>query len=84
MGRRRLLSLRPAGWMGVLVGGYFFRAPEDASLPWYRLYHTKVQIWMFLFAFLGNYFTEYFYEVLHMQYGFEATWNVEPRPRSCS
>ena len=67
-------------WLGVLLGGYFFRAPEDAGRPWYRLYHTKFQIWMFVFAFLGNYFTEYFYEVLHMQYGFETRWNLNQVP----
>ncbi|HBZ69396.1 MAG TPA: hypothetical protein DEP35_06555 [Deltaproteobacteria bacterium] len=67
-------------WMGVFVGGYFFRASEDVNRPWYRLYHTKFQIWMLLFAFLGNYFTEYFYEVLHMQYGFETKWNVNNVP----
>lgn len=66
-------------WSGVLAGGYLCRAPQD-DRPWYRLYHTKFQIWMFLFAFLGNYFTEYFYEVLHMQYGFETTWNVNDVP----
>jgi cycloeucalenol cycloisomerase len=67
-------------WMGVLLGGYLFRAPEDTGRPWYRLYHTKFQIWMFVFAFLGNYFTEYFYEVLHMQYGFATRWNVNHVP----
>lgn len=67
-------------WMGVVVGGYVFRAAEDAGRPWHRLYHTKFQIWMFVFAFLGNYFTEYFYEVLHMQYGFETRWNVNDVP----
>src|SRR5262249_20249059 len=48
-------------WLGELLGGYAFRAPEDAARPWWRLYHTKFQIWMFVFAFLGNYFTQYFY-----------------------
>jgi hypothetical protein len=67
-------------WMGELAGGYCFRAPEDAGRPWWRLYHTKFQIWMFVFAFLGNYFTEYFYEVLHMQYGFETRWNLNHVP----
>jgi cycloeucalenol cycloisomerase len=67
-------------WLGVLLGGYWLRAPEDAGRPWWRLYHTKFQIWMFLFAFLGNYFTEYFYEVLHMQYGFETRWNLNQVP----
>jgi hypothetical protein len=67
-------------WLGVLAGGYAFRAPEDAGRPWWRLYHTKFQIWMFVFAFLGNYFTEYFYEVLHLQYGFETRWNLNQVP----
>lgn len=67
-------------WMGLVLGGYAFRAPEDAARPWYRLYHTKFQIWMFVFAFLGNYFTEYFYEVLHMHYGFGTRWNVNHVP----
>jgi hypothetical protein len=67
-------------WMGLVIGGYFFRCPEDAGRPWYRLYHTKFQIWMFVFAFLGNYFSEYFYEILHMQYGFQTEWNVNHVP----
>jgi cycloeucalenol cycloisomerase len=69
-----------AVWLGVLLGGYAFRAPEDAGRRWYQLYHTKFQIWMFVFAFLGNYFTEYFYEVLHMEYGFETRWNLNHVP----
>jgi cycloeucalenol cycloisomerase len=67
-------------WLGVVVGGYLLRAPEDAGRPWYRIYHTKFQLWMFVFAFLGNYWSEYFYEVLHMQYGFETTWNLNDVP----
>jgi len=67
-------------WAGVLAGGYLWRAPEDAGRPWHRLYHTKFQIWMFVFAFLGNYFTQYFYEVLHMQYGFRTRWNLNHVP----
>jgi cycloeucalenol cycloisomerase len=67
-------------WAGLVIGGYLLRAPEDAGRPWYRLYHTKLQIWMFVFAFLGNYFTEYFYEMLHMQYGFQTKWNVNHVP----
>ncbi|HXK21807.1 MAG TPA: hypothetical protein VMS55_03925 [Myxococcota bacterium] len=67
-------------WLGLLLGGYAFRAPEDAARPWWRLYHTKLQIWMFVFAFLGNYFTEYFYEVLHLEYGFETRWNLNEAP----
>jgi hypothetical protein len=67
-------------WALVLAGGYVFRAPEDAGRPWWRLYHTKYQVWMFAFAFLGNWWTEYFYEVLHMQYGFRTRWNLNAVP----
>ena len=67
-------------WLGGLAGGYLFRAPEDAGRPWWRLYHTKFQLWMFVFAFLGNYWSEYFYEVLHMQYGFRTRWNLHHVP----
>jgi cycloeucalenol cycloisomerase len=69
-----------AVWLGVLGGGYAFRAPEDAGRRWWQLYHTKFQLWMFVFAVLGNYFTEYFYEVLHLQYGFETRWNLNRVP----
>jgi cycloeucalenol cycloisomerase len=67
-------------WLGVVAGGYLRRAPEDAGRPWWRLYHTKFQLWMFVFAFLGNYWSEYFYEVLHMHYGFRTRWNLHQVP----
>ncbi len=67
-------------WLGGLAGGYLLRAPEDAGRPWWRLYHTKFQLWMFLFAFLGNWWSEYFYEILHMQYGFRTHWNLHHVP----
>lgn len=67
-------------WLGCLLGGYPFRTPEEEGLRWHQRYHTKFQLWIFVFAFLGNYYTEYFYEVLHMQYGFETRWNLNDVP----
>jgi hypothetical protein len=67
-------------WALLLAGGWIFRAPEDAGKPWWRLYHTKYQAFMFVFAFLGNWWSEYFYEILHMQYGFRTTWNLNSVP----
>ncbi len=67
-------------WLGVLLPPYVRRVPEDRGKPALALYHSKFQAWMFLFAFLGNYWTKYFYEVLHMQYGFPTTWHVNHVP----
>lgn len=67
-------------WLGALVPPYFLRAAEDRGRPAASLYHSKFQLWMFVFAFLGNYWTEYFYQILHMQYGFATTWNVNDVP----
>jgi cycloeucalenol cycloisomerase len=67
-------------WLGVLVPPFLLRAPEDRRKPILALYHTKFQVWMFLFAFFGNYWTKYFYEVLHMHYGFATAWNVNHVP----
>lgn len=68
-------------WLGVLLPPFFWRHPLDQNRPFYQMFHFKFQLWMFLFAFLGNYFgTAYFYEVLHMHYGFRTTWNVNHVP----
>jgi cycloeucalenol cycloisomerase len=74
------MTLGVGVWLGLLVGGYIRRVPEDRERPWHRLYHTKFMVWMFIFAFLGNYYTEYFYEILHLQYGFETRWNLNHVP----
>jgi len=67
-------------WLVCLAGGWVLRAPEDAGRPWWRVYHTKFQLWMFVFAFLGNWWSEYFYEILHMHYGFRTRWNLHEVP----
>jgi cycloeucalenol cycloisomerase len=76
-----LLTLGVGLWVIVLAGGYVLRADEDRDLPWHRLYHAKLQAFVAVFAFIGNYFgTRYFYEVLDMHYGFRATVTLNDVP----
>lgn len=76
-GDRPLMIFGVGLWLGVLVGGVAAARGDRAV----RRVHAKFQTWMFLFAFLGNYFgTSYFYSVLHMHYGFATTWNVNDAP----
>jgi len=67
-------------WLPVLLGPLLWRAPEDRGKRFWKLYGFKIHAWLFLFAFFGNYITFYFYEVLHMHYGFRTEWNVNNTP----
>jgi cycloeucalenol cycloisomerase len=68
-------------WIALVVAGFVRRAPEDRGRPFHRLYHAKLQLFVAVFGFLGNWFgTRYFYEVLDMHYGFRTRlyWNDVP------
>jgi cycloeucalenol cycloisomerase len=67
-------------WLGVLLPPFFWRAAADRGKPALALYHAKFQAWMLLFAFFGNWWSKYFYEVLHMQYGFPTPWTLNHVP----
>jgi len=67
-------------WLACLAGGYLWRAPSDRGRPWHQLAHSKLQLFLLIFACLGNYYSEYFYEILHMHYGFGARWNIHGAP----
>lgn len=67
-------------WIALLIGGYALAPASERARPWWRRTHTKFQAWMFIFAFLGNYYSEYFYEILHMHYGFGTSWNLHQVP----
>jgi cycloeucalenol cycloisomerase len=76
-----LLAFGCGLWVVLLAAGFVFRAPEDHGLPFYRLYHFKLSVFIGTLAFLGNYFgTRYFYEVLDMHYGFRVRWNLNDVP----
>jgi cycloeucalenol cycloisomerase len=45
-------------------------------MPWYERYTTKANLWVFCFAWIGNYFwTHYFYRILGAHYTFQA-WRL--------
>lgn len=69
-------------WLGVLLPPFVRPSAADrgAGTPWHARFHTKFQAWMFVFAFLGNYRTDWFYDVLGMQYGFPTHWNLNNVP----
>ncbi len=67
-------------WIALLVGGHLTAPASERARPWWRRSHTKIQAWMLIFAGLGNYYSEYFYETLHMPYGFGTGWNLHQVP----
>jgi cycloeucalenol cycloisomerase len=45
----------------------------DRALPWTERFTTKANLWIFCFAWIGNYFwTHYFYRILGAVYTFQA------------
>lgn len=74
-------------WFGGLLGagavaGPMLRpAPGDRALPWVQRTGVKLALSVVLFSLLYNYFqTPFFFEVLHMHYGFPSTVNVDSNP----
>ena len=67
-------------WLPVLLVPIFWRAPGDRGKPFWKLFGFKIHAWLCLLAFFGNYVTFYFYEVLHMHYGFNTNLNVNNVP----
>jgi cycloeucalenol cycloisomerase len=67
-------------WLPVAVVPLIWRSAEDRGKPLHRLHATKMHACLFLLAMSGSYNTSYFYDVLHMHYGFATTWNVNNVP----
>jgi len=67
-------------WLPVLVVPLLRRAPEDRQKPFHRLYGFKMHACLLLMAAGGCTITFYFYEVLHMHYGFRTQWNLNNVP----
>lgn len=74
------MSLGAGLWIALVIGGLVRAPASERARPLLRRAHLKVQAWMLIFAFLGNYYTEYFYEILHMHYGFGTGWNLHGVP----
>jgi hypothetical protein len=57
------------------------RPSEDRDVPWYRSTATTMGLSVVLLAFGLNYTqTPFFWDVLHMHYGFPSTWVIDENP----
>lgn len=62
---------------GALAGPLLRPAPEDAAKPWLRRSGVKLAFSVVFFSLAMNYYcAPFFFDVLHMHYGFDTTWNV--------
>lgn len=66
---------------GAVAGPLLRPGPGERTQPWARRAGVKLALSVVLFALLYNYFqTPFFFEVLHMHYGFGSTLNVDSNP----
>jgi len=67
--------------LGALIGPFLVRPAEERSVRLIDTTAFKMGLSVVLFAFGLNYSeTPYFWEVLHMHYGFWATWTIDSNP----
>lgn len=66
---------------GAVVPPVLWRKGDERALPWHRSTAFKMGLSVTLFALLMNYSnTAFFFDVLHMHYGFNTTWNLRQIP----
>ena len=71
------LALAAGAWIGPLRAC----GPDEESLPVYRRAGFKLAVAVTGLAFGLNYTqTPFFFDVLHMHYGFHTTWNIRNNP----
>ena len=64
-------------WLVPLVAP----AAADRGRPLPDRYIYKINVWLWIFAFIQSYFgSHYFYKVLGMHYGFPVTWELNGVP----
>ncbi len=67
--------------LGAVVGPFLVRPPEERALPLVQTTAFKMVLGIVLLAFGLNYTqTPYFWDVLHMHFGFGATWTIQDNP----
>lgn len=65
----------------VVPPALFPRDRDERARPLHDRTATKLGLSVVMFAFLMNYFTTpYFYDVLHMHYGFRVRWVIRQNP----
>jgi cycloeucalenol cycloisomerase len=63
------------------LGPLFLRVPEEKNLPWLERSGVKLSLSVTTFALLLNYTqTAFFFDVLHMHYGFRSSINIRNNP----
>ncbi len=68
-------------FLGAVVPPIVRRPVEDRDGPWWRSTAAKMGLSITLLSFGLNYTqTPYFFDVLHMHYGFLTTWNLDRNP----
>lgn len=66
---------------GTVVAALMSAPPEERALPLVQRTGLKALVAVVLLSFGLNYFqTPFFFDVLHMRYGFHATWALERNP----
>ena len=54
---------------------------EEKEIVWYQRYAIKVNVWIWIFSYVGNYFwTHYFYKVLGASYSFPQNIDLNGVP----
>jgi len=67
--------------LGAFVAPIVFRPDAEKTIPWWRTTAFKMSVSVTGFALLINYsHSPFFFDVLHMHYGFDTTWNVRQTP----
>lgn len=67
--------------LGAVVPPVLRPHPSENRVPIHRRVALKLGLSVVGFAFLWNYFcTPYFFDVLHMHYGFRTRWNLRNNP----
>lgn len=66
---------------GAVLAPILTMPPEERALPWSHRASTSMTLVVVVLAFGLNYFqTPFFFDVLHMRYGFGATWVIDRNP----
>lgn len=67
--------------LGAAFGPILTRPEEDRDVPWWKSTAASMVLGVVLISFGTNYTqTPYFWDVLHMHYGFGTTWNIDENP----
>lgn len=67
--------------LGAAIGPIVSRPAEDRDVPWWRSTAATMVLSVVLLSFGLNYTqTPFFWDVLHMHYGFGTTWNIDENP----